>query len=185
MQLTVNTKQLLMCSLEQLLPQSKYSWKAAAFPERISMLQYKAHSCWRVSRTGVSPANHFLTHVTTSTAEVSLGHRGTMEGYISKHITSHSFGGQSCYSALTVTVSRKKISCSEKNTPAVNILFLSKGRLYSQSLQKETMMFTAPHPQATTGKMHLSSESTTLIHKAAFLHRYDTLKEGFQIYPSK
>lgn len=165
-----------MCSLEQLLPLSKYSWKVAAFPEYISMLQYKAHPCWRVSSTGVSPANHFLTHVTTSTAEVSLGLRGTMAGYISKHITSHSFGDQSCYSSLTVTVSRKKISCSEKDAPALNILFLSKGRLYSQSLQKETLVFTAPHPQATTGKMHLSSASTMLIHKAAFLYHYDTLK---------
>lgn len=139
MQLTVNIKQLLKRSLEQLLPLSKYSWKAAAFPERISMLQYMAHPCWRVSSTGVSPANHFLTHVTTSTAEVSLGLRGTMASYISKHITSHSCGGQSCYSSSTVTVSTKKISCSEKDTPALDILHLSKGRLYSKSLQKETV----------------------------------------------
>lgn len=171
MQHTVNIKQLLKRSLEQLLPLSKYSWKAAAFPERISMLQYMAHPCWRVSSTGVSPANHFLTRVTTSTAEVSLGLRGTMAGYISKHITSNSCVGQSYYSGSTVTVSRKKISHSEKDTPALDILHLRKGRLYSKSLQKETLVFTAPQPQATTGKMRLSSASTTLIHKAAFLHR--------------
>lgn len=84
-----------------------------------------------------------ITDLTPSTAEVSLGFRGTIAGYISKHITSHSFGGQSCYSGCKVTVSRH-ISCSEKDTPAQDILLLGKRRLYSESLHLGVVHSTTP-----------------------------------------
>lgn len=66
------------------LPVANTLGKPLLFQKVISTLQCEVHTCWRASSIGLSPANHVLVRLTTSTAEVFVGLSGAAEGCTSK-----------------------------------------------------------------------------------------------------